>query len=51
MSRGQVMTESTLDYEKVRRVQFGLLDPKQIVSYPLILDPYLMSFTYSKQCQ
>lgn len=32
MSRGTVMTESTLDYQKVQFIQFGLLDPKEIVS-------------------
>lgn len=36
------MTESTLDFQKVRRVQFGLLDPKEIVSFcSLILEGQL----------
>lgn len=36
MSRGIVMTESTMDFQKVKKIQFGLLDPKEIVS------PYLL---------
>jgi hypothetical protein len=51
MSRGQVMTESTLDYQKVRRIQFGLLDPKQIVRNLFIFDLYLILLSYSKLCQ
>lgn len=45
------MTESTMDIQKVRMIQFGLLNPKEIVSLPLSGTFELTLSFYSKPCR